>query len=284
MLSRLLYIPFGFGALLFLYLGQSTGNVIFNYIAIPLAICLVINFVMSPQIDWWYYERYPPKLDAGGQRFLKDRLPFYQRLNESGKQRFEQRMAMFHLAHEFIPMEVTSLPEEIQSVIAASAVQLTFGQVDYALEAFEKIVIYPSSFLSPRYPRHMHSSEIHAEDGGLIFSGRHLMHGFVEPKKYYHSALHECVQAWIHINPNRKYPVLGEDIWKTLEEISHFSPASMQEWIGLPDIDPMAVSLCHFFVFSEQFQAVALQLYKEISELLNINPMEGEQPILYINQ
>ncbi len=284
MLSRLLYIPFGFGALLCLYLGQTTGNVLFNYIAIPLAVGLVINFVMSPQIDWWYYEKYPPKLDASGQRFLNEKLPFYKQLNEAGKRRFEQRMAMFPLAHEFMPMEVESLPEEIQSVIAASAVQLTFGQKDYTLEAYENIVIYPSSFLSPRYPQHMHSSEIHPEDGGIIFSGRHLMHGFVEPDKYYHSALHECAQAWIQLNPNRTYPKLGDDIWKTLEAISRFSQASMQEWIGLPDIDPMAVSICHFFVFSERFQEVAPVLYKELSELLNLNPLAGEQPIIYVNQ
>ncbi len=284
MLTRILYAIFGFGAMLFFYLGYATENALFNYMAVPLFVGLVVTYVMSPQIDWWYYQKNPPTLDGRTKEWLTKSLPFYNALGEAGKQRFEQRMALFPNAHEFMPMHVDSLPQEVQLVIAASAVHLTFGQADFLLEPYEKLVVYPSSFLSPRYPKHMHSSEIHPEDGALIFSARHLMHGFLQPKQYYNTALHECVQAWIQLNPNRRYPTLGDDIWETLAQISTYKKESVYEWIGLPAIDTMAVSICHFLVFPARFQEVAPALYTQFSELLNLNPLEGEQPIVYINQ
>ena len=284
MLSRYLYITFILGTIIFLSLAHFTENHFYNYIAAPLFIGLVVTYILSPQIDWWYYQRNPPTIDDSTKSFLNKRLPFYRALDEAGKQRFEQRMAMWFPAHEFVPMQIKSLPEEIQTGLAASAVQLTFGQADYLMDKFEKVIIYPSSFLSPAHPQHMHSSEIHEEDGAMIFSARHLMHGFVEPKSYYHTALHECIQVWIKMNPKRDYPILEEDIWDKLEEISHFKKAGVLEWIGLPEVDARAVTICHFLVFSERFQEVLPKLYKQIGELLNLNPLEVEQPILYINQ
>ncbi|MEM9992227.1 MAG: zinc-dependent peptidase, partial [Bacteroidota bacterium] len=126
-LSRIFYLCFGGGAFALFTLTYLTSETWYAYIAAPLFLLLVVSYIMSPQIDWWYFQRRPPSVDDNTRTFLNKRLPFYHQLNDRGKKRFEERVAMFLPAHEFVPMEVKSVPDELQVALAASAVQLTFG-------------------------------------------------------------------------------------------------------------------------------------------------------------
>ncbi|NJK83708.1 MAG: zinc-dependent peptidase [Saprospiraceae bacterium] len=222
-------------------------------LSIPFVLVLATVYVLSPQINWWYYSKYPQELDAPIRHLINQRSKFYQGLSVEGKKRFRERMSLFLMAHEFKGMVIERVPEDLKAAVAANAVHLTFGLPDYLLERFEKVIIYPNTFPSPQFPRHFHSSEIYAEDGVMLFSAQHLMKGFIQPEAYYNSGLHEAIQAFLVLHPDKKYPTLPADIWEQLESVSRYPKEKIKQWIGLEDVNPLVVSICHFLMFPPPF-------------------------------
>ena len=258
--SRLLALPFGVGFFLFFYLAWSKDEAFAIYV-IPCSIIVGLIYVFSPQIDWWWYKRNPPDLSDGIRRFFGERFSYYTRLPLLKKEPFRQKVAMFSLATDYKPMVMEVVPEDVKAVISASAVQLTCGLDDFLLPAFENVVVYPHPFPSPQYPEHFHLSEIFEEDGVLLFSLEHLMKSFAEPTQYYAIGLHEYAKVFMLSYPDEPYPAFGDDIWEKLETISLFSKEAIENWINLPEIDPLPVSIAHFFVFPDRFKEVLPEVY-----------------------
>ncbi len=282
MFVRVILVALAVISVTLIYLGFTVGKIYFQ-IAIPLLLLLAGGYVMSPQINWWYYNKFPPDLDAPLRYLINQRSQFYQGLSLEGKKRFRHRMALFMMAHDFDPMVVEKVPEDIKAALAANVVHLTFGLPDYLLEHYEKVIIYPSTFPSPQFPKQFHSSEIYEADGVMIFSAQHLMNGFIQPQSYYNSGLHEAVQAFIALNKDIQFPTLPDDIWEKLEQVSRYPQKKVEAWIGLKEVNPLAVSICHFLIFPQQFAETLPQLFHSIKDLLNLNPLASQQPILYIN-
>ena len=118
-------------------------------------------YVLSPQIDWWYFKKNPPVMPEGMARILRQFYPYYRALNEDLKAAFRNRLMMYLKCVEFIGKPEKVVPEDIQMIVAAAITQLTFGLPDYRLRKFERIVIYPHPFPSPQYKEHLHNSEIY---------------------------------------------------------------------------------------------------------------------------
>jgi hypothetical protein len=283
MFSRIILVVLATISVLLIYWGFIKDSDFYFRLSIPFVLMLATVYVLSPQINWWYYNKYPQELDRPIRHLINQQSKFYQGLSLEGKKRFRKRMSLFLMAHDFQGMVIEKVPEDIKAVVAANVVHLTFGLPDYLMKRFEKVIIYPNTFPSPQFPKHFHSSEIYAEDGVIMFSAQHLMKGFVQPEAYYNSGLHEAIQAFIVLNPNKNYPTLPEDIWKQLETISRYPVKSVKQWIGLEDVNPLVVSICHFLMFPTHFSKTLPQLFDSIKELLNLNPLETHQPILYIN-
>ena len=60
----------------------------------------VVVFMLSPQINWWWYNRHPPDLPEPGIQLLDRVCGFYQRLEDAGKLRFRQRVALYLMGVE----------------------------------------------------------------------------------------------------------------------------------------------------------------------------------------
>ncbi|MEL6943921.1 MAG: hypothetical protein AAFO82_14765, partial [Bacteroidota bacterium] len=84
---------------------------------------------------------------------------------------------------------------------------------------------------------------------------------------------HEAIQIFIHLYPDKKYPTLPDDIWNQLAIISNFPETGVRAWIGLEEINPMAVSMCHFLMFPEQFQQVLPEIYDQLMEVVGFDPL-----------
>ncbi|MEZ5040090.1 MAG: zinc-dependent peptidase [Saprospiraceae bacterium] len=269
--SRLLAIPFAVGFVFFFYLTWSKDEAYAIYI-IPCSIMLGMIFVFSPQINWWWYKKYPPDLPDGIRRFFGEHFTWYRNLPLRQKESFRQKTAMFSMATDFKPMVMPNVPEDVKAIVSASAVQLTFGLEDFLLPKFENVVIYPHPFPSPQYPDRFHLSEIFEEDGVVLFSLDHLVKSFAEPTSYYHIGLHEYAKIFMLSYPNEPYPNLGEDIWVKLEAISHFSRQAIENWINLADIEALPVSIAHFFVFPQRFKEVLPDIYRIYALIFRQDP------------
>lgn len=269
--SRVLSIPFMLGALGCLFLAWEVHEKYAIYV-VPNVIVLAILYIFSPQINWWWYKRFPPRLDPKLGFLLEKQLAFYQQLTPENKKRFRERIFLFILANDFMPQAMENVPEDIKAIVAASAVQLSFGQEEFVFSKFERVVIYPKAFPSPQYPRMFHSSEIYEEDGVVLFSAEHLMRSFMQPAQYYNVGLHEYAKVFRAQYPEIDFPVLSEDIWKKMQEISGFSREAITKWINLEVIEVFPVSVAHFFAFPKKFQAILPDLYRRYSEIFNQDP------------
>ncbi|MEL6868095.1 MAG: zinc-dependent peptidase [Bacteroidota bacterium] len=279
MLSRVLAVPFVLGLLLCVYLAWESDESYAAYI-IPQALSLVVIYIFQPQIDWWWYNRRPPEVDHQLRQILDRYLAFYQRLSEGNKKRFRERVALYVFANDFMAKVFDEVPEDIKGIIATNIVQLTFGQSDYRMDTFERIVVYPQPFPSPQYPTKRHASEIFEEDGVILFSAEQLMAGTLNPKKNYNIGLHEYAKIFILTHPKISFPKYDDFIWEKLEMISGFSREFVEAYIGLPDVDPLPVSMTYFICFPVKFKEILPNAYQDFVKILNLNPINQHDPVV----
>jgi Mlc titration factor MtfA (ptsG expression regulator) len=276
MLSRLLAAPFVLMALLSLYFAWEDDPMHAVYVA-PAVIALAVIYVLSPQIDWWWYKRKPPKLDVMVETLLNRYDPFFKALLPKEKQRFKDRVSLFMIAHDYMPQAMESVPTDIKGLIAASAVRMTFGQEDYLLTKFEQIIVYPHPFPSPQYPEKFHAAEIYEEDGVIMFSIEQFMLGFMQTQQYYHLGIHEFFKVFRASYPNIAYPTFGDDFWQKLPSVSGLKKEAIERFVGLEQEDVLPVAAVHFFTHAKRFKAAFPGQYKEFASIFNQDPAEREE-------
>ena len=278
MFSKFLSFPFVITLLACLYfVWEGELNPIY---IVPNVIIIVSIYVLSPQIDWLWYLRNPPEMDKKLRFFLEKVFPYYRNLSPREKKRFEIRVNMYMIATDFMPKAMEHVPEDIKGLIAANIVMLTFGQKDYRLPTFEKIVIYPHPFPSPQFPKHLHSSEIFEEDGVILFSVEHLIPGATQQTKFYNIALHEYARIFAKTYPDRPYPKLDASIPEKLEMISGFENEKVREYIGLPQLDPFLLSINYFFTFPVKFKQILPEVFDAYLKVFNQNPLNQQVPVI----
>lgn len=254
--ARLFSIPFFVWLLAALYVAWKNDGIQPLVIAPPL-VALAVLFVMSPQINWWWWSRNPPDLPDGLRAMLEKCAPFYQKMPESVQKRFRTRLFLIMEATEFMPKGWPDdrFPEDIKAMIAAQHARLTLDRADFLLPKFETVVVYRQAFPSPNH-QFFHGSELFEEDGCLIFSAEHVIKGFMEEGQYFQVALYEYARAFQKSHPEAGWPVFSETDWPLLETAGQVSKPQIENAIGLPDPNPLAVAVHHFFQKTESFAAV----------------------------
>ena len=278
-LSKILAIPGILGLGIFLYI-TFFKNEDYALYMVPFLIYLIGIYFYQPAIDWWWYQKYPPDIEAPLRKLFEYRLPYYQRLSDKNKQKFRTRVALYIEANDFRPQVIEEIPEDVKGIVAANIVQITFGQKDYLLNMFERIVIYPGVFPTPQHIERFHASEIYAEDGVLLFAMvRHLVCP-LQPKKNYTNGLYEYAKVFRLSRTEAAYPELSEDLWTDFEKISLFPRKKVEEFVGLENLDIWAVSVVFFFSFPEKFKSQLGELYQAHSNLFNQHPEQLEDPTI----
>jgi len=279
MLSRLLAAPFAIAGLSFLYLTWEQDSSWAIYM-VPCVVAMAMIYVFSPQIDFWWASRNTPEMNPKLRMILTQQHPFYSSLSQPEQKRFRDRVVLYMMANEFMPQKMETVPPDLQAIVASNIVQLTFGQKDFLLAAFENIIIYPRPFPSPQYPENFHTSEIYPEDKVMLFAIEQLIPGTFNPTKYYNICMHEYVRAYIHMYPNNNFPKLEESDWGKLEQISGWDKAHIFKYINRPDVNILPVSVCHFFIFGVRFKEVMPALYDTYGNIFNTNPINVTEPVL----
>lgn len=278
--SRIIGLPFMLLFIIFLYLTWEVSTD-YSLFLIPLMIILAGIYVLSPQINWIWYKRNPPEPDARLVQLLDRFCLFYQKLVPLEKRRFRHRISLYMMGIDFIPMVFEKVPDDIKAILAANAVQITFGQEDFIMAPFEQVVVYPHPFPSPQYEL-IHASETYPEDGVLIFSAEQLLISFTNPTRFYNICMYEYAKVFILNHPNVPFPEPGPEIWDLLEKVGGFSQHQIEACIGLSGADPLPVCLHFFLANPERFQEVLPELYSQIREILNLDPVNGSYPVLRI--
>lgn len=243
----------------------------YTYVLIILVVLLVMVYVFSPQLNWWWWMRHPPDLRRSLHLPL-ERTPFYQRLSDTGRRIFRQRVYLFNEGQVFRPQALKEVTEDIKTAISTAAMQVNFHRRNFLYPDYENVIVYAHPFPSPQYPDHLHASEIFEDEhgNGLIFSVEHVLRPFLEPYTYFNAALYEYARLLVRTSPANSFPVLPEDIWPVLERISGFPYERLLVYMGLDELDPLGVAIAHYHVFREQFVAVAPELAAQFDHLFSL--------------
>lgn len=264
--------PFVGGAILMLYLSWQDSD--YAIWIVPFVVAAALIFILSPQINWWWYTRRPQDLSPGLTATLERFCGFYKRLDAAEKKRFRERVGLFHSGTDWTPMAWPDdvLPPDVTLALAAQAVTLTFHRPQFLFEKFEKVLIYPKPFATPEYP-FMHASELYEPDGCLLFSAEQVMAGFVQPGAY-NLGMHEYAKAFVHNYPHEPYPDLSApDTWGRLQAVGGFPREQVDEITGIAGVEPLPVAIHHYFIFPEKFRQVMPQQAATFDQIFNPSPL-----------
>lgn len=246
-------------------------------------------FAFRQPIHWYWYAQSPPPIEAEMIQVVVSKVPFFRQLSPENKKHFLRRMSLFMMAKEIESLnEDEKLPADIKGLIAASAVQINFGKEEFLFPEFKKIIVHPGLFLSATLNRQFHGSEtfIDPEYKGhscLIFAGDRLMHSFKDPKSGYNIVLHELANVFLeknnlhHIEEKLKK---DKDILKLFASIRGFNFIQILEYTKNPKMSYFGLALEHFYFNPEKFRDVLPELFEELKQVLNQNPLNQDNPVI----
>ena len=228
---------------------------------------------------------FPTPLPRSRKKILSTLFSFYAGLDKKEKRKFEQKVQEFIMRKQFIPRNIPQVTEEMRVLIAACAVQLTFGLPGVFLRHFKRILIYPDDYYST-INRQYHKGEVNPRIRAIVLSWKGFLEGYVNPTDGINLGLHEMTHA-LHLEnviENDEYHFFNPDALKKWREMAQIE---MQKIAGDPNHffrnyastsrhEFLAVAVENFFEKSAEFSEALPQLYTVLTLLLNQDPLKNQ--------
>ena len=274
-ISRILLLLLIIPAAYIIYKAYDSSDYLspLNYWLIPLFILFAIIYMLKPQIDYWWHKKNPPKLAPYILDWLNQYSIFYKGLSEEGKTKFGERLSIYLESREFILMreEQGKLPEDFKAIIAHNIIQLTFGQDDYLLDPYERVVAYSHAFPSPK-KQFLHTVEVDDEDGVIIVSTEHIFPGMLNQENFYNIGMHAFVEGYLSKHTKLELPSIPDNLVAKLEKLSNHKIDKVKATIGY-DVENMhIIAITYFFTFPNRFKAELPELYESYVKIFNQRP------------
>lgn len=266
----------------FIYLLIITGIISLPFIGI-------LNFILSPLREKLVHVRYqlfPYRHHLEIIRALVQYFPYYNKLNNENRRRFELRLLIFMKSKKFIPMNGMILTERMKILISASAVQLTFGLSYYQLRHFYVIYVYPESYLYKHYKVKFRG---HVSDlGSIHLSWNNFEKGYLFPDDGVNLGLHELMHALKVYALQYHVDFTFYDNNEILEKLARVEMQKMKtkpvEFLKNRLVNNrdefLAVCAECFFELPQQFHNELPEVYASMRKLLNQDPLRPQNPVL----
>lgn len=251
---------------------------------------LWVLFVVLSVLFGWYFSKHsgsPKKRRPYKQSLLKNKeilnknFSFYRSLPRKSKVLFVQRVERFIRLTEFVPRGMSHVSDEMQVLISASAVQITFGYQDVFLDHFTRIIVYPDQFLSSSSNRY-HKGEVNPKMGTIVLSWKHFVEGYHYAEGV-NLGLHEMAHALQLENMilNTEYGFMKPADIKRWEEMAEIEirkirspqPSFFRDYGGTNQHEFFAVAVENFFERPKAFLAYHSELYEALCQLLKQDPL-----------
>lgn len=215
------------------------------------------------------------KLDA----FFSKYFYYYRNLSDQHKKLFIKRVLGFIRSTRIIGKDGFQVTYEVKLLIAASAVQLTFGLQRFILPKFRTFIIYEDIYYN-RVTDQYHKGEVNPQ-GVTVISWRHFIEGYAHPTDKVNVGLHEMAHAFLL---NTMYTDLHDPkLDEFLVKVIHLSKAEIhkiktsgthffRDYAKENIHEFFAVAVEHFFEAPDEFKKEMPELYKYLARLLNQDP------------
>ncbi len=232
------------------------------------------------KLDYGGFTLRPSFSTAKVREYLTKYFAFYNRLPPRSKKIFEKRVAYFISSKEFVPREMSHVTWEMKTLIAASAIQLTFGFPRVHLSYFKFILVYPEKFFSSSNQQY-HLGEVNPRAKSIVLGWKYFVEGYMENNGR-NLGLHEMAHALRLENRvmNHEYNFLDEKVlhdWETratntMKEIQEGKEEFFRAYGATDREEFFAVAVENFFERPVQFSEKHPMTYATLCNLLRQNP------------
>lgn len=220
------------------------------------------------------------------QVILAKNFAYYQRLLPEQQRTFEQRVIRMVRQKEFIGrgLEVTLA---MQVLIAAAAVQLTFGLPEIVLQHFKRILIYPDKYYST-ITHQYHKGEVNPAAQAIVLSWKNFIEGYALPNDSMNLGLHEMAHALEIENliDNDEYDFLPPSVWERWQQQARAYRSRMDSatdffraYAATNDQEFFAIAVENFFERPKDFKESVPELYSTLVKLLRQDPARSAHPV-----
>ncbi|WP_421753394.1 zinc-dependent peptidase [Croceimicrobium sp.] len=229
----------------------------------------------------WTNKQYPLQLKLGYRPYLQE-IPLYRRLPPKLQKRFERRVQQFINTKKFIARDkYMQIDDRKKALIAATAVELTFGFRRFYFDHFSRILVYRDDYYST-ISKQYHAGEVNIR-GMIVLSWSSFEKGNSDRNDGRNLGVHEMAHALKLENKilNSNYDFIDpRDYHLFLEEFELFTsrPADKGAFLrnyARSNVHEFFAVCCENFVERPaKFQEEMPVLYKAISRILRMDPLE----------
>lgn len=270
--ANIFAFPFLVAALYIIYCVYLNHNSKLLVLGILPIMALILIYLFSPQINYWWLSKNPVQLDKPIIDLLNKTNPQYPTLNTQAKNEFNKRLFLFVEGKEFIGKgreeDTTNIPYDIKNLIAQIPVTMTLNQIEFTFKNFDRVVLYKHPFPTPQH-QFLHTAETHAEDGVIILSLEHVQNALFNPSMHYDIAWHAFAEAYIKSYPNQPYPEIKENIWEDINKISPQKKDVILNTLGFKSIDPLPVLINLYFNYRSSFNSILPEISSSFDKIFN---------------
>ena len=213
-------------------------------------------------------------------------LPYFGKLSDANKQRFLKRVYNFRIGKSF-HFHGLNPSKEVEILVSAAAIQLSFGLKNYRLSFFKEIYILSDAYQA------INAKEMfigHVSPTGIYISWKHFVQGFANYTDGVNVALHEMAHAFHHENfiqesgidwdfrqdfdklPSIFGPLMTQAIVERRSYLRGYAFTNFHEF--------WAVSVEYFFENPQGLKDNLPQLYGILCDTLNQDPLHLDELVL----
>ncbi|MGC4040400.1 MAG: zinc-dependent peptidase [Flavobacterium sp.] len=221
-------------------------------------------------------------ISPGQEYLLRQKLSFYQKLDAKQKTYFNHRVARFLDKYQIIGRDGFLVTQEVETLIAATYVMLTFGMRRFLVDTFDKIIVYPEVYLSTQTQEY-YKGEFNPRMKAVVFSWEDFVSGYEISNDNLNLGIHEFSHVIHHHSLNRNDAsslAFKKHHAQLIKEVNH--PPNMQMLIDSDyfriyaytnHYEFISVIIEHFFESPVEFHRRFPALYLNVSRMLNHPPV-----------
>lgn len=209
-------------------------------------------------------------------QLLHSNFKFYRALPIRSQKLFRRRVRVFLEGRTFHGRHGIVVTEEMQVLLSACAVKITFGLDHFVLDSFQNIFIYPKEYYSNN-TGNMHKGETHPV-GAIVFSWKDFLHGIENEADNLNLGLHEFSHAFVL--ELKKGNIPDEKLAEHFLELKRiiFKPeireavvqhGYLREYADENYMEFFAVCIESYFETPDQFNQHMPAVYKQFCKMLN---------------
>lgn len=229
-------------------------------------------------VHWYFKLR---SIDLDQRKILQDQFLFYKNLSQRKKRFFEHRVATFIKNKKFLGRDGVSVDGDVEVLIAATAVMLTFGFRDYLIGAVSTIIIYPEKFFS-QIKQEYHKGEFNPLLSALVLSWKDFKQGYAIENDNLNLGIHEFAHA-IHFNSKTESDISSVIFRESINELLHLlsndkklrddlvNSHYLRSYAYTNPFEFLAVIIENFIETPQLFKSQFPQIYTKVKQMLNFN-------------